>query len=577
MELELYKADEYPVVTGNQEASAALCVLWQDPIRVASAAAPHYALIGSLRSPFGVNVILYNLALNPQITQLVVWGPDQLSNTDIGRLGKSTLFDLWQHGVDEQGATSGGYRVLPEIELGALREIIRNVELVDLSTSAELPLPPPLAAGCARRQVRFPAFVVTSPRVWPSEEVAIAVRERTGAEAYLRLLECIWRYGAETPIDHDGEEVKELRGPVVTVEAEDYSEIKVPDWLCQISELGINREALENYARSQFSPEPYLYELFPGVSAFRRAAPGTYLYAEQLFAFPRPLELEATAQWLLRQHGLAATAEWLRAVSCRSGDWAENKASQVLTASLGDEEKLAALLQIYLPPTDQIANVIERLRRKPEDLDKECLTWDPRYHSFLEGGRPCLIKLSYVMRAGKLDCLAFFRSHDIFGAWFHNYYGIATLLRRVALAGGVQPGRICIQSESAHIYPRHWSSVEVLLEEQLNQQAPRQYFVAEEDADPRGNVQIALVEGEISVKLISPDGETVVTELKGRNSRELHHRLRHARLLSRLDHAMLIGAELEKAELALRLGIPYRQDRALDFSRLRESGGGIES
>jgi hypothetical protein len=38
--------------------------------------------------------------------------------------------------------------------------------------------------------------------------------------------------------------------------------------------------------------------------------------------------------------------------------------------------------------------------------------------------------------------------------------------------------------------------------------------------------------------------------------------------LSRPDHWLYLGAELTKAEIALNLGMPYYQDRPLDFNSL---------
>ena len=107
MVLDLYKANEYPVVAGNPESHVALCTLWQDPTRLPAAAYERFALVGSLRSPFGINVLLYNLARNPWLTEVIVWGPDKLSNTNIGLIGKRTLFDLWQNGFDAAARWAG--------------------------------------------------------------------------------------------------------------------------------------------------------------------------------------------------------------------------------------------------------------------------------------------------------------------------------------------------------------------------------------------------------------------------------------------------------------------------------------
>jgi thymidylate synthase len=296
---------------------------------------------------------------------------------------------------------------------------------------------------------------------------------------------------------------------------------------------------------------------------FDRAAPGSYLYAELLFAFPRPAEVDSAVAVLHESAGYEAAVAYLRGNARVPAERVDDLVARVGASDLAPAERLAVLLEGLIPPTDQVANIVERIQRKPDDLDKECILWDPRYHSTLESGRPCLMKLSFSVRAGKLDVLAFFRSHDIFGAWFYNYYGIASLLKRIADASGVVPGRIVVESESAHIYPRHWSTVERLLKAELEEKPARMYFDAELDSDPRGNTSITLVDGKINLRLMTPAGDAVVLELAARTERELLYRLRHLDPFSRLDHAAFVGGEVARAEVALRLGIPYEQDKGL--------------
>ncbi|MHB9092488.1 MAG: hypothetical protein ACYC7H_13825, partial [Chloroflexota bacterium] len=394
--LDLYKVNEYPVAVGNPNSHAALCTLWQDPTKLPAAAYERFALVGSLRSAFGINVLLYNLARNPWLTELVVWGPDKLSNTSIGLVGKRTLFDLWQNGFDAEGKVAGnGYALLPEVARETATTIIQNVRLRDTSETKSLPDVPGASGGSSpyMEPVQFPEFKVGAPRVWPSEGLGVPVRRRTGAEAFLQLVDRVWKYGAENPIDTGGEAVRELRNPIVVVEAEDYAAIAVPDWLIAIPELGISREALESYARGQFAPDAYLKEIFPGVLKFERAAPGSYLYAELLYAFPRPAEVDSAVRLLHETAGYAAAVRYLLANARVSEARASEVVGQVGASDLPEAERLAVLLEAIIPPTNQVANIADRIRRKPDDLDKEAVLWDPRYHSLLESGRPCLMKL----------------------------------------------------------------------------------------------------------------------------------------------------------------------------------------
>ena len=394
MVLDLYKANEYPVVAGNPDSRVALCTLWQDPSRLPAAVYERYALVGSLRSPFGINVLLYNLARNPWLTEVVAWGPDKLSNTNIGLIGKRTLFDLWQNGFDADGKVAGnGYALVPETDRETATTIIRHVRLSDASDTKTVPDAPGSRAAAYMEPVYFPEFQVSAPRVWPSEGLGVPVRRRTGAEAFLHLVDRVWKYGAENPIDTGGEAVRELRNPVVVVEAEDYDAIDVPDWLTAVPELGISRAALEGYARTQFVPDAYLKEIFPGVRKFERAAPGSYLYAELLYAFPRPAEVDSAVRLLHETAGYDAAVRYLRANSRVSEARVVEVVAQVGASDLPEGERLAVLLEAIIPPTNQVENIADRIRRKPDDLDKEAVLWDPRFHSLLESGRPCLMKL----------------------------------------------------------------------------------------------------------------------------------------------------------------------------------------
>ena len=246
--LELYKHDEFHVEVGNPHSSVALCILWQDMRRLL---ADHpefketFAIMGNLRSPFGVNILLCNMALNPQIKHLVVWGPDKLSNTSVGIAGRDALLSLWRSGVDEKGQINGTpFKLIDEIDKGTLKEILKNVEMHDMSAD---PVPDTSRFDTKSDSkymapVMFKEFIVKTPEVLPSEGYTYLIREKKGADAYLRLLYNIWKYGNMTPIDEGGVDVKEIRDAVVVVESEDLDNIYLPDWMLKMALKGIRTE-----------------------------------------------------------------------------------------------------------------------------------------------------------------------------------------------------------------------------------------------------------------------------------------------------------------------------------------------
>ncbi|MEM4472333.1 MAG: dihydropteroate synthase-like protein [Archaeoglobaceae archaeon] len=90
----------------------------------------------------------------------------------------------------------------------------------------------------------------------------------------------------------------------------------------------------------------------------------------------------------------------------------------------------------------------------------------------------------------------------------------------------------------------------------------RDFLKAEESRefhrDPFGDFIIFLSDGKIFCK------HEKVT-IAGKNAKEILDTVLRLKLVSRLDHAAYLGRELMKAEIALRLGKNYIQDRELNF------------
>ncbi|MBI2084323.1 MAG: hypothetical protein HYT70_01790 [Candidatus Aenigmarchaeota archaeon] len=569
--LELYKHSEFPVVVGNPKSSLALCIVWQDVERILNfhpEFKEKFAIIGNLRSPFGVNVALYNLALNPQIRHVVVWGPDKLSNTNIGLAGKNALLELWKSGIDGQKQiVNTPFKLVEEIDGSVIPVILKNVQLHESSNQQQLELDslPRSPDGAYMEPVKFPEFVVKAPETFPSEGYSYPIREKKGADAFLSLLYHIWKYGQKTPIDTGSEDVKEIRGPVVVIENEDPENIILPEWLLNTKALGISKESLENYFATQFSPETYRKKIFPGIVKFERPRDYSYLYAELMYAFPRPEEVENTVSKLFAKGGYEAAKSFLVVNSKLNNDATHELIMKVDESGLPDEKKIEILIEGLIPVTDQIANVVDRIKRKAVDLDKEVVLWDARYHSRLESGRPCLFKFSFSVRNEKVDLHVFVRSHDIAQAWFFNFYGITKLLGKVAKETGYSPGYIIIESESAHIYQRDWETVEKLLKEQVYDKQVRMYFDPEIDSDPRGVVNIAVIDGSIKVKLQDLKTGDLLFEADGKTAKELMYKIKHFKLISRTDHAAFVGSELAKAEMCMKLGIEYKYDNPIEL------------
>jgi hypothetical protein len=83
------------------------------------------------------------------------------------------------------------------------------------------------------------------------------------------------------------------------------------------------------------------------------------------------------------------------------------------------------------------------------------------------------------------------------------------------------------------------------------------------EPDPLGNFLIAVGAGEIVAAHATTTGGPTGQRFSGRTAAEVYRAILDAALVSRLDHAAYLGAELARAEIALRAGLPYRQDSPL--------------
>lgn len=548
---------------GNQKSNRALCVVWQDVDRVVQhfpQFLQEFALVGNLRSAFGINIILYNLALNPHIQELIVWGPDKLSNTPIGIVGKNTLFELWKA---EKASNLDRFHIVPEIDKTALSEIIQHVKVIEKSGEKELALQPFQTAKPYMQPKIFPEFVIKAEETLPSEGFGYYIRATHAADAYLSLLTHVWRYGQTTSIDAESEDVKEIRDAIVVIEQPHTSITHLPPWLSDNPSLSINPKSLEDYYLTQFSDQPYRKELFPGVTTFERPIDYSYLYAELMYAFPRLPVVDQTIDFLLDRHGYAETKEFMLKHTQTSIDFSQQLINNIEKSVSNEAQRITILKEALFPRPNQVQNVINRILAKPQDLDKEIVLWDQRYHTQIESGRPCVYKLSFSVRENIIDVHAFMRTHDVGKAWFFNFYGITRLLEYIAAQTGKKPGKVVMESQSAHIYKRDWETVKAIVNEQILENPARMFFDPERDGDPRGIVNISVVDGKIKIKLQDMITGAQLFEQEGKTARELMYQLKHHQLISRIDHGVFIGGELAKAELCIKLGIPYKYDNPI--------------
>lgn len=216
---------------------------------------------------------------------------------------------------------------------------------------------------------------------------------------------------------------------------------------------------------------------------------------------------------------------------------------------------------------DQVAAIIADVQQSGHSRRAVATLWNPTQDA-LAPNPPCLNLVQVRLRPGKvgvpaqLHLTAYFRSHDIYRAWATNAYGLRALhsliAEGLATQAPVVTADLVIISHSAHVYAHDWEAAQTLVAHHYRPTTPR--FTH----DPRGSFVVLLEPPEIIVQHYTPAGEHIQT-LRGSNARSLGARL--IPYLSDVNHAIYLGQELQKAELALRLGLPeaYHQDRELDL------------
>ena len=101
---------------------------------------------------------------------------------------------------------------------------------------------------------------------------------------------------------------------------------------------------------------------------------------------------------------------------------------------------------------DQIANIITKLKEEPNSRRAQAITWYPE-DDLTSDNPPCLQRIQFLIRDGKLNMDVNFRSNDCLSAFGQNAYAFAYLLEYMANKLCVGIGIYTHYITSAHCYP----------------------------------------------------------------------------------------------------------------------------
>ncbi len=213
---------------------------------------------------------------------------------------------------------------------------------------------------------------------------------------------------------------------------------------------------------------------------------------------------------------------------------------------------------------DQIQQLIDHLSANPDSARAVMSLWDVKDY---EAGSspPCLNHIWVRISEGELSLTATFRSNDMFSAWPANAIGLRMLQEhlRTAIASArdetITLGALMTLSQSAHIYDDCWDNADQVIRTHYPRICQKRDF-----ADPAGSFVISVLNGEIQVELMTPGSGEVVACYSGSSAKQLYQTIALNSPSLDVEHALYIGTELQKAEIALlQPQFKYEQDKPL--------------
>ena len=458
-----------------------------------------YSVIGNLYSSAGISAMIRNVYANPSIRTIILWG------ADLSRSGQA-LLEFMKNGVDDEHFIIGDEKkgqIEKEIPKEALELFRKSIHVVNLRGKPvdELKSEIQRQTGKAQPFTDIKTFPTNKPKpfTFPSEQIGFKTQGKSVAQTWLRVLNLIMRYGRIKTTRYAQEnELKELLNIMATVTGENIDDIYFPHY------LPFTKKDLEIYFPQVLSPKN-----IPGVS---------YTYGQRL-----------------RDHD----------------------------------------------GIDQIAEIIDLIKRRP--FSKKMVAFTPNIakdwarNNIDRGDTPCLTQVLFSIQDDKLFMTAHFRSQDMVHGWPRNVFSLIKMQEMIAKETGYVRGAFTIMSHSAHIYSDDFALVQKILDEHFEKElpfTPAQHF----EVDPRGNFTIEVTgqkrkrgrrtnypfipgTGEIFVTLYSPNGGLKLKQWHGKKAMDVFLQMTDWEYLALPAHAIDIGAQIQRAEYAIKFGWEYSQDK----------------
>ena len=197
---------------------------------------------------------------------------------------------------------------------------------------------------------------------------------------------------------------------------------------------------------------------------------------------------------------------------------------------------------------DTLTACAARLKEDDEDRKSYISLWDTGRDLKAKEGRPCLVSLYFRKFEGKLTLSATFRTHNAMDAYPMNLYGLMAIQGWVAKEAGLAPGALVVISHSLGLDPKELDRAMLII-------GQRPFKVR---LDPMGYFRITLDGKDILVEHRFED--VTLKEYRGKKAARLQHEIARDVALSDINHAIYLGRQLARAEIALKEGREFIQE-----------------
>ena len=518
-----------------KEANVAVAFLWtmRDSI-LPKLDRFNLALATNFYTPSGLAGMVRNILSNPYIRYIIMLGEEYSSNEN--NADKSVLTSanalraFFTKGVGDDRRLDGFEQAVHfdgNIPLEFIRKVSENVQLIDLNK--EMPDASfdekIIETNRLLRTLEIKQPFLEQPYTFeyektvdsfPYEGGAIVVHGSTIPKTWIKMIDKIYRYGRKNLMNANTDRlVKEINNMVAVVHDPQNTDLSLNPFL-----VPLTPEKIKSYQNEILSP------LLPDGKA--------YTYGNKLRAYLFP-----DSEGIKR----LVTSDEYKDFEFGKGPHTEQNINYLANGC----------------EIDQIKDIIEVIKRDSYSKAALAITWHPadelmRKHK----SSPCLVLIQAMVQDDKLNLTTYWRSHDMVQGWPENAYGMAAIQKEIAEGMGISTGSLTLISSSAQIYNHYYAQVEDMLKK-YNENCI-------EYNDPKGNFIIKVKCNRIIVSHIHPTLNYELESFEGESAADLINKISSSNDIN-TAHALYLGKELMKAEIALCLGVEYIQDQPVSVEK----------